>query len=139
MKGEVNFPNLYFLPKKIDFGYVPLSANAYKEIYIVNISPMTVSYQIYWNSTSSRIMKVYSESNLTEEQESVEESHDTEQYEEFIKTYDELITYETKVVTYEYYSSIFFLILFYLKIFCVSPFSLLRQSQIDQRPQRHFC
>lgn len=44
------------IPKNINFDFVPIATNVYREINLVNISPLTVAYCITWNSLTSKLV-----------------------------------------------------------------------------------
>ncbi|KAL0273824.1 UNVERIFIED_CONTAM: hypothetical protein PYX00_006405 [Menopon gallinae] len=56
LQGEINYPNLLLIPRKVDFGCIPVANSAYREFIMVNISPVEVKYQITWDQKSCAVM-----------------------------------------------------------------------------------
>lgn len=83
MTAELNYPNVTILPRDTDFDCIPICTQAYREITLVNTTPLPIYFHIAWDDTLSKLEY------LEEKDSSYEESISTRNSKEFENTTEE--------------------------------------------------
>lgn len=82
LTAELNYPNVSILPKDTDFDCIPICTQAYREITLVNTTPLPIYYHITWDSKLSTVEYLEKEETSVCESSSIRNSVEKDEFDD---------------------------------------------------------